>query len=732
MNIVTILRLLIRHIKLLIIIPLTLAIMVFYLTKDMPQKYSSKAVIYTGIASGYSIESQENTRVDFFGTNNAFDNLIGTIKSRKTQEEVAIHLLAQHLLLEKGCPEVLSQVNLNKLNLLVPEYIKNSIKGKNNNEAIKILTNIYASNDTNFVYKLLSLSHPHYSFEALSVALAKRVQNSDLVEISFDSNDPGVCLNTLNILIEVFLKNYKQLKEVQTDNVAKYFQEQLNIAQEKLSGAEDNLLIFNQDNKIINYYEQTKFIAEQRESMEQEYYTEKMNLASAHASMLKAEQQLSEKEKVFLKSTEVLALRDSISSIYRKLNEILIFAPAKDTLSIAYKKLRTQASISERQLESRIEELYSIKTTTEGVPIKELLTQWLTSTIDFESGKAKVNVFDERILQFQKKYDMFAPLGAMIKRIEREINISEQQYLSVLYGLNLAKLKQQNIELSSSAKLVDMPYFPIKSEASKRKILVILAALVGFFLSFTGIILLEFFDSTLKNMNRFESQARIKPIGLYPFIPNNFKNIDYKKISTLSTNLLTQKLLQQSLLNKKEDQPFVILLFSTRMDEGKTFLLQKIRKKMELLNYNVSTIVVGADANFKNEETDIFNYKISTDKQFISQLKLTIDQLTINKIDFILIELPSILDSILVENIFNKADLLLLTAAAKRKWEEADNHAMDYLVDNFSDKLFGILNGAEISEMENFIGEIPKKRSMFRKWVKKIMLGRIFEKRLKS
>ena len=185
MNIITVLRLLIRHIKLLVIIPLVLGAMTFYLTRDMPQKYSSKAVIYTGIASGYSIESQENTRVDFFGTNNAFDNLIGTIKSRKTQEEVALRLLAQHLLLEKGCPEVLSQVNFNKLNKLVPEEIKRLVKGKSKEEAVKNLTSLYLSNDTNFVYKLLSLSHPHYSFDALSKALAKRVQNSDLVEISY-------------------------------------------------------------------------------------------------------------------------------------------------------------------------------------------------------------------------------------------------------------------------------------------------------------------------------------------------------------------------------------------------------------------------------------------------------------------------------------------------------------------------------------------------------------------
>ena len=33
-------------------------------------------MVYTGLASGYSIESQGDSKVDFFGTNIAFDNLI--------------------------------------------------------------------------------------------------------------------------------------------------------------------------------------------------------------------------------------------------------------------------------------------------------------------------------------------------------------------------------------------------------------------------------------------------------------------------------------------------------------------------------------------------------------------------------------------------------------------------------------------------------------------------------
>ena len=51
--------------------------------------------------------------------------------------------------------------------------------------------------------------------------------------------------------------------------------------------------------------------------------------------------------------------------------------------------------------------------------------------------------------------------GANLKRIEREISVSEQEFLEILHGLNLAKLKMQDNELSSNIKPVDQPFYPL-------------------------------------------------------------------------------------------------------------------------------------------------------------------------------------------------------------------------------------------------------------------------------
>ena len=101
MNLLEFIRLIARNWKVLVLFPLTTAGIVFFLTRNTKKEYVSNTQVYTGIASGYGITSGENDRVDYFAVNNAFDNLMATIKSRETIEEVGMRLLAKHLLVEK-------------------------------------------------------------------------------------------------------------------------------------------------------------------------------------------------------------------------------------------------------------------------------------------------------------------------------------------------------------------------------------------------------------------------------------------------------------------------------------------------------------------------------------------------------------------------------------------------------------------------------------------------------
>src|ERR1043166_4366595 len=121
MSILGFLRIIHRNLKWLILFPTLLALATLLFTRNMEREYQSSATVYTGLASGYKITDEEAAeKIDFFAVNNAFDNLINTVKSRETVEEVAIRLLAQHLLLKQSEPNILDETGFNRLHELLP------------------------------------------------------------------------------------------------------------------------------------------------------------------------------------------------------------------------------------------------------------------------------------------------------------------------------------------------------------------------------------------------------------------------------------------------------------------------------------------------------------------------------------------------------------------------------------------------------------------------------------
>lgn len=123
MKIVELIRLLRKHIVLLLITPLIMAALVIYLTRKPVLIYSSQTTLYTGIASGTSVDIEKS--LSFFATNTAFDNLINVIKSRETQQEVAIRLLAIHLMLDDYNPKFISKQSFASLKSITPGYVQN-------------------------------------------------------------------------------------------------------------------------------------------------------------------------------------------------------------------------------------------------------------------------------------------------------------------------------------------------------------------------------------------------------------------------------------------------------------------------------------------------------------------------------------------------------------------------------------------------------------------------------
>jgi polysaccharide biosynthesis transport protein len=818
MKVIDFIRLVRKHLVLLILAPLLLAILVILLTLNPDYKYSSQTTLYTGIATGSSVEMDKS--FNYFATNTAFDNLINIIKSRNTQQEVAIRLLSQHLLLKGSDPKYISAKSLEELKRITPNYIYSFVvselprqrntpavqsrllsvadsllnrdtfsfgdnKELNANEVpagidpeayeqtVKNLSKLMDSSDTNFVYKLLNFPNPHYSFKDISGIKVQRIGTSDLVQLNYECDDPGICQQTLAIMTNVCVRNYRDVKENRSDAVVKYFEHQLKQAAARLKVAEDKLLEFNKANNIINYYEQSKAVAVVKEDLDVEYNNKRIKLAGLQAAIKRLEEKMGIQEQIQLKSAKIMTAKNQLGDLNYRIETAETYKnPENGDFKNLY-KLKAEADKLKEEIKAAVSELYSYGNSREGLPLQTILTDWITNVIEAENIKAGLDVLGERIKEFQKQYSIYAPAGANIKRIEREISVSEQEFLEILHGLNLAKLKMQDNELSSNIKVVDLPYYPLSPIPTKRKILVLLALVVGFILVLSSVLLAEYFDQTLKNPAHASKVLKLASIGLIPKILLKTPKIP---ISTITNRLLEITIQNIELCFKQlkpEKQVKTLLFFSTQPREGKSVVagnlalsLKNKGKKVLYLNYNEENVLhekgawtSGNASEGNNEESiriqkpSILNQilcyadtRIDYESPFLAEpekylarhefVKYRLDESFTGKSsyqeligqspnelpDFVLIEIPSILNHSYPVDLVAGIDLPVLVCRSNRVWSEADQSALDIISKIIGKSSHFILNGVELEVIESVLGELPKKRSKFRRAIKKLVL----------
>lgn len=667
MTFLEIIRLLLRYSSRILSTALLLAVLVFISTRKDKNQYQTHALLNTGLISGYNIESNKGNRVDFAYTNNEMENLINLASSYETHKELSAKLLAYCLTNDKE-----GKLAISKENRADYEEAMISLPDLSNIEPGLLWKEITEHRDRDMVnpfYNLTNSKNPFFSLTEFEKISVKREGKSDMIRMEYTGIDPFMTQLTLDLLIDIFISKHKSIKEGQTNNVIEFFEAATKKTSIRLKQAEDRLLNFSVENKIINYYEQTRFIAGNKEELDKQYQRETQFFAGASSALGKVNLELGDNDIIPELQAKLVEQRYAIAENSNELSsfDLLLSSEIDLDQSVLQSSLNGQIDSIRNEMNLASDQIMDMSQTPEGIANKELLDQWLINTMLKEGSAAKIEVMKEQQAEFGAIYDQFAPLGSTLKRLEREIDVAEREYMENLHSYNEARMHKYNMEMSSNVRVIDAPYFPAQPEKSKRMLMVVLAFIVGIVLPTALIIGLEFMDSTLKNPENACIATKLPFAGLLPKTPlkTDSQNIDFESLNRQALNLFLQRIRAASI---GENQPKNVILFSTNPAEGKSHII-------ELLN-------------------------------------------GMTKGEFNFIEIPAILHESYTENTVKSGDIHILVARANRKWTTADKHAIKVYRKLAGVKPLLFLNGVGTNVMEDVIGEIPRQRSWFRQAVK--------------
>lgn len=732
MTLVQFFRLVNKNINILLLCSLALASAVFFFTYGLPETYEVRTEIYTGLVSGTSVESVEGGGVDWKAANNQFDNLINVVKSEQTLGEVGELLLVKHLMLEKQDEKVMGEEaweNFN--NKVTPEFRDSMVVEGSPEETHQNIKKLKADHYGSYIVKQL-FRNPRspYSPGGISSNLSiKRIQNSDLVEISNSWTDPGICQNTLEILTNVFKQKLLEIKIGQTNDVVEYFQGKVEEARLQLVAAEDSLRDFRIRNKIINYEQQTQNIAKLQNSLEQEYQKELRAKAAAQAAVNQLERKMELNKKMVEFSDELLTKRKRLSNINSKIAELEVYYNDEDRLA----QLRNEAAKLEAELSNNLSKRYEFSRTKEGVSNKSILQEWLDATIALDASNARLQVLSNRGSFFQNAYDEFSPLGSELTRLERAVDVAEKKYLALNNSLNSALTKQQSESLATGGLVVTVPpKFPLEPVKSKRLLLVLVSAVIGFLVPFALMFIIEFLDNTIKSVERGEEKTGLKLLGAFPNLNlgTEHKNVDLTWLRTKSMSHVLQNIryeVHKTDKNALMGSAYTILMFSIRDGEGKSELSHRMAREMARLDKKVLLLSSGDQFTF-DDDADYPAYdfvKYELDKEFLMAKDLKgffADKVSgIDSYEYVFMDFEAVLTEPYPIELIEEFNMAVCVVSSKRAWNKADHFALSEFSSVLTSKPRLLLNGLEPDYMDSVLGEIKKTRSPLRKLIKAIL-----------
>jgi uncharacterized protein involved in exopolysaccharide biosynthesis len=681
-----------------VILPLIALIVAWFLTRNLDRVYDTNTTIYTGMLTGYNIEGGSGIAGGNAQTN--LKNLMLIITTDNTIHEVSLRLFARCMMY--GNPNkdnnYITAEHFRALDATVPPEVKALI---NHNSEKITYANLKAhekASRNNYLFGILN-NHQYFGIASITSRLKViQIDMSDLIDIAYSCNDPGICYNTLDILNQVFSNQYQQLRYGETHKVIKFFEREVNRFYKQLTHAENDFIRYNIKHGIINYGEQTKQLTVLESSQQQRENEMRMSLKTTDALIAYLERQLGDRQKVILSNKEFTSLVREISRLQSRISNLRLMSSEEGGSESEAQIELGKAELQLREATKKVKDLvvtieknnYSTDT---GVRASSLITKWLDQILAREQVRAEYTAQDIMREYLDREYKKYSPIGATLERKSRHIGFMESNYMEMLRALNAARLRQRNLQMSTATlNIVNPPTFPLRAQSTNRMMILLSAFMLTFVLTAVFFFVIELLDRTLRDRMRSERITKIPVMGCFP----KESSLRYRRFNKTIADMALRQLSKALLPYFKEGQQNVLNLLSTDAANGKSYLAQ------ELENYWMS---IGLQVRRLTYDEDF----LAEDSRYIMAKDVKDLCPDIQPNEIAIIEYPNLDDNSISSALLNMGTVNLVVTRANRTWKDVDQKALKELQSRLTDQntLFMYLTEANRYAVEEFVGQLP-------------------------
>ena len=437
---------------------------------------------------------------------------------------------------------------------------------------------------------LANQKRPPELSQFLGSLAVRRVPNSRLMDVSFESTDPQLASRIVNAHIATYIEQNFRSRYEATTQASTWLADQLNELKIKVQKSEDALISYERQNQIWT-------LDDKRDISSQRFSDINRQFSDAQSERMKKESLYQFAKSGNLDAVPQVQSNPSLMDVLRKRSDLS--SQYNDALSQygpnfpKVQRLQTQLKDLDANVEREKQRIVDVLES----DFKEARQRESMLSAELDQQKTAANQMAERLVEYN-----------ILKR-EAEAN-------KTLYEGFMTKLKETAISASlrsSNIRVVDPAMIPATPARPAKTRNVALAFLVGLIGGIGLALLREYLDNTVKTPDDVETLARLPSLAVVPqfagtngngrrngLLASNSSMGHEKRIELVAQHLPKSQMSEafralrtSILLSQAEHPPQVILVTSALPREGKTTAAANLA--VTLAQLGDRTVLVDAD-----------------------------------------------------------------------------------------------------------------------------------------
>ncbi len=600
----------------LIIMPIVVMIVTFFLVRKLPDIYTSHSRLSAGLTAGsqsIQLAQQLLNGVDNNAeskVNQTFSNVTQTMQLQVVVDQVS-YLLILHDLTDKDP-------------FRTPSKLLKSLNTDARQHAIEVYTKQYNERQPLYLMDkdqkglndvLVSMK---YDYESLKDKIRiNRVENSDFIDVVYESDNPYLSAFVVNTLCKEFITYYASNNQQNKLQTVDFLYDMMMKRKDSLDAKIEALKNFKIQNKILNTTDEAKNLYTQISDFEIRLKLAQREVEANTGAINSIDSKFNPQEKQYVEGRQAQINQDIVSD-----------EQALNTLNDKYIKsgfdenIKRQVDSLKDVLSRRINQSSDKYLVNPLVSKEALIAQKLKLEMDLSLAKNGIRSYQSSIEDLNARLSALAPSEAVIQSYESDIAILTKEYLELL-----ARFNQSNMQLSNTTpiKQIEMAV-PGSKLPSKKIVMVALSGVVSGIVYLLILFVIFYLDDSVNDADELLDKTEVKILGALPVIKSSLLDIQ-KSWNLLPVNPSNNKITKligkhtdlQNLFGKQTtntiNNSFKRLLRSTRFEinmalggarnlvitslceeEGKTLVSLSLVSSYQMMNKKVLLI----DGNFTN------------------------------------------------------------------------------------------------------------------------------------